>query len=127
MLMIRLSRVGKKKHPTYRVVLQDKRRSPSSAVLEELGHYDPHTKPATFVVKEDRISYWLSQGAKASDTIHNHFVTHNIVKGEKRVVTRGKSGKAGSGSAGKTTEETAATPVEKKEETKEAASESRPT
>lgn len=111
MLMIRLSRVGKKKHPTYRVVLQDKRRSPSSAVLEELGHYDPHTHPATFVVKEDRIRYWLAQGAQASDTIHNHFVTHGIVKSEKRVITRGK----------KKAEEAAAAPAEKKEEKKEEA------
>lgn len=82
--MIRLTRVGKKKHPTYRVVVQQKQKAPSSNVLEILGHYDPHTNPATVEVKAERLSHWISKGAQLSDTMHNLMVSKGLVKGEKR-------------------------------------------
>ena len=90
MLMIRLARVGKRKHPTYRVVLQEKQKAASSTVLETLGHYDPHTHPATLEVAAERVSYWMSKGAQLSDTLNNVFVERKIIQGAKRTVTRTK-------------------------------------
>lgn len=90
MLMIRLTRVGKKKHPTYRVVVQQKHKATSSNVLEILGHYNPHTTPATFDVKADRVQHWVRHGAQISDTVHNFFVEKGLLQGKKRVVARAK-------------------------------------
>ncbi len=84
MLMIRLTRVGKKKHPTYRVVVQQKQKAPSSNVLEILGHYDPHTHPATLEVKQERLQYWVASGAQLSDTLHNLLLDKGLIQGTKR-------------------------------------------
>lgn len=90
MLMIRLTRVGKKKHPTYRVVVQQRQKAPSSNVLEILGNYDPHTSPATVVVQGERLQYWIKNGAQLSDTAHNLFVEHKLLDASKRKVTHSK-------------------------------------
>lgn len=90
MLMIRLARVGKKKHPTYRVVLQEKQKAASSTVLETLGYYNPHKHPATLEVAAERVSYWMSKGAQLSDTLNNVFVERKIIDGVKRKITRTK-------------------------------------
>ncbi len=82
MLMIRLSRVGKKKYPTYRIVIQEKSRDPWGKALEILGNYNPHTKE--FACKEDRIKYWLSVGAQMSATVNNLLIRKGIVHGEKK-------------------------------------------
>ena len=84
MLVIRLSRRGRKKRPTYRLVLQEKDWAPTSKAIENLGHLDPHTDPPTAVLKEDRIKYWLEQGAQPSNTVHNLLVTHGVMSGDKK-------------------------------------------
>ncbi len=68
MLRIRLSRVGKKKQPSYRIVVADSRAPREGAFLKIIGHYNPLTDPATVVVKEEEAIYWLGQGARPSDT-----------------------------------------------------------
>ena len=93
MLSIRLARVGRKNKPTYRVVLQDKHWSTHSKVLEILGHMNPHTKPATVVLKQERIKHWLSKGAETSATVHNILVTEKVIEGKKRRVVFGKPAK----------------------------------
>lgn len=81
MLMIRLSRVGKKKYPTYRIVLQDKKRDPWGKTNEFLGTYNPHTKE--FACQEDRIKYWMSVGAQLSATVNNLLIRKGIITGKK--------------------------------------------
>ena len=81
MLMIRLSRIGKKKQPTYRVTVAEKTKDTFGDALEILGSYDPRRKIVN--LKEDRIKYWLSQGAQASGTVHNLLVEHKITEGPK--------------------------------------------
>ncbi|MBU0649244.1 30S ribosomal protein S16, partial [Patescibacteria group bacterium] len=71
MLHIRLTRVGKKKQPTYRVIITEKHRDPWGKVLEILGHYNPRSKDKAAVLKADRIKYWIEHGAQASSTVHN--------------------------------------------------------
>jgi small subunit ribosomal protein S16 len=84
MVMIRLARIGKKKHPTYRFIASDKRKDTKGTYLESLGHYNPHTTPITIEINKDRLAYWLKVGAGMSDTVHNLFVTQGIIKAEKR-------------------------------------------
>ena len=67
MLKIRLARVGKRKQPSYRIVVTDSR-NPRAAHLEIIGHYNPLTNPATLNLKEDRAVHWLKVGAQPSDT-----------------------------------------------------------
>ena len=69
MLRIRLSRVGKKKQPSYRLVVADSRAPRDGAFIEIIGHYNPRTDPTTLVVKEDEAIEWLSRGAQPSDTV----------------------------------------------------------
>lgn len=87
MLTIRLSRVGKKKQPSYRLIVQEKSKDPWGKYLENLGHYNPLTNPATLVVKKERVQHWIANGAQASDTVWNLLVDAGVVKGEKRHMT----------------------------------------
>jgi len=69
MVRIRLTRVGAKKQPSYRIIVTDGRKARDSRYLEVLGHYNPRTRPSTEVIKEDRALYWLSVGAQPSDAV----------------------------------------------------------
>ena len=84
--MIRLARVGKKKHPTFRIIVSEKTKDTHGDFLELLGSYDPHVKPSKVVVKADRITHWLSKGAQPSGTVHNILIDQNLIKGEKKSV-----------------------------------------
>lgn len=84
MLTIRLSRVGKKKQPTYRLIISEKGRDPWGRSLEILGNYNPRTKAAVF--NTERIQYWMSKGAQTSDTVWNIFVGMKLVEDKKRKV-----------------------------------------
>lgn len=66
---IRLTRRGKKKKPFYRIVAADSQCARDGKFLEILGTYDPLTEPASINIKEDKLQYWLDQGAIASDTV----------------------------------------------------------
>ena len=71
MLMIRLSRIGKKKKPYYRVVVIDKRRPRNGRFVEIVGTYDPLKKPAEVKLDAERIKHWLGRGAQPSDTVRS--------------------------------------------------------
>ena len=66
---IRLTRRGKKKKPFYRIVAADSQRARDGKFLEILGTYDPMAEPVVITIKEDKMQYWLDQGAIASDTV----------------------------------------------------------
>lgn len=93
MLVIRLTRIGKKNASSFRIVLTEKSNaSKSGRFLEVLGSYNPRLRVEKkddvvggkkIVLKKERIEYWISQGAKASDTVHNLLVSQGVVKGPK--------------------------------------------
>ncbi len=90
MLKIRLQRVGRRNHPSYRVVVTESQRGPKSGdFIENVGSYNPHTNE--IVLEGDRIKHWLSKGAQASDTVHNLLVTKNVIEGKKINVLPKKS------------------------------------
>lgn len=86
MLMLRLQRMGKKKHASYRLIVSDKRRDPQATHLELLGVYHPTEKNSPVNFRADRITHWLSVGAQASATVHNLLVSNGIIQGKKRRV-----------------------------------------
>lgn len=69
MLKIRLRRMGSNRRPVYRVVVSDARQTPTAAVLEEVGSYNPRTQPADLKVDRERVDYWVSKGAQLSETV----------------------------------------------------------
>jgi small subunit ribosomal protein S16 len=68
-LMIRLSRRGAPKKPVYRIVVIEKEKATDAPAVEVVGLYNPRTNPATLELKKDRVDYWVSKGAKMSDTV----------------------------------------------------------
>jgi small subunit ribosomal protein S16 len=69
MLKIRLSRRGKKRQPSYRVVVTDVNSKRDGRIVERIGHYNPLADPAEFAIKEDRALHWLSVGAQPTDAV----------------------------------------------------------
>jgi small subunit ribosomal protein S16 len=67
--MIRLSRIGARKQPYYRVVVIEKERARNGRPVEVVGTYNPRTNPASIELKRERIDYWVSKGAKMSDRV----------------------------------------------------------
>ena len=80
MVRIRLRRVGAKKQPSYRVVAADKESPRDGRFLENLGHYNPRTEPATISLKEDRIFDWMKKGAQPSDAVVQIFTTVGLLE-----------------------------------------------
>ncbi len=74
---IRLARHGAKKRPFYRIVVADQESRRDGRFIEIVGTYNPLKEPADITLKNDRIDYWLGQGAKPTDTVRN------IIKKEK--------------------------------------------
>jgi len=70
-LTIRLSRIGKKKQPFYRVVVIEKTRPRDGRFVEIVGSYNPLKKPAEVKLDAERIQYWLGCGARPSGTVRS--------------------------------------------------------
>ncbi len=64
---IRLTRMGKKKQPTYRVVVVDSRKPRDGAYIEQIGRYDPRQEPSLIEIDNDRALDWLGKGAQPTD------------------------------------------------------------
>jgi len=66
---IRLMRVGKKKQPTYRVVVADSRSPRDGRIIETIGHYGPREEPSRVQIDSDRALEWLRKGAKPTEQV----------------------------------------------------------
>jgi small subunit ribosomal protein S16 len=66
---LRLTRVGGRKDPIWRVVVADQRSPRDGRVIETIGHYNPQTEPSTIVLDEERARSWLARGAQPSNTV----------------------------------------------------------
>ncbi len=77
---VRLMRLGKKGHATYRIVVIDKRKPRNSSYIEAIGTYDPHlTKTPAIQIKKEKLAYWQGKGAELSDGFAK------LLKGKKRI------------------------------------------
>lgn len=91
MLKIRLTRTGKKNQAKFRLVTTEHTSPAKGKFIEILGSIDPYLNSA--ILKEDRIKYWLSQGAKPSATVHNLLIDKKIIEGQKVTSWKKKSKK----------------------------------
>ncbi|MFC2158669.1 30S ribosomal protein S16 [Acidobacteriota bacterium] len=71
MIAIRLTRLGAKKKPYYRIVVTDSRKPRESKAKETVGYYDPMKEPPEIKVDLERVNYWLEKGAQASKTVQS--------------------------------------------------------
>jgi small subunit ribosomal protein S16 len=75
---LRLTRVGSKKNPIYRVVAADTRSPRDGKFIEIVGRYNPQTDPSTIDLDEDKVRDWLSKGAQPSQTVKRLLKIKNI-------------------------------------------------
>ena len=79
MLRIRLSRTGKKKQASYRVVVADSQSKRDGRIVERIGHYNPRIDPVDYLIDEGRALYWLSVGAQPSDAVNRLLVKQGTI------------------------------------------------
>ena len=66
---IRLTRIGSKKNPIYRVVVADSRSPRDGRFIEIVGQYNPQTDPSTIELDEEKVRGWMSKGAQPTDSV----------------------------------------------------------
>jgi small subunit ribosomal protein S16 len=77
---MRLTRVGSKKNPIYRVVIADSRSPRDGKFIEIVGRYNPQTDPSTIELKEDKVREWLAKGAQPTDSVRKLLKTQGLDK-----------------------------------------------
>jgi small subunit ribosomal protein S16 len=75
---LRLTRVGARKNPIWRVVVADGRSKRDGRVIETVGHYNAQTQPSTISLDEERVRSWLDRGATPSETVRKLLKTQGI-------------------------------------------------
>jgi len=78
---LRLTRVGGRKDPRWRVVVADQRSKRDGRVIETIGHYNAQTEPSTIVIDAERARGWLARGAQPSDSVRKLLRTQGIETG----------------------------------------------
>jgi small subunit ribosomal protein S16 len=92
-LRIRLRRQGKKKQPTYRIVVADSRAPRDGAFVETIGTYQPLNQPSVIVLDEERARHWLEHGARPSDRVSKILAIQGIAEIPQKLQTRIELGK----------------------------------
>ena len=69
MVKIRLTRTGKKKAPSYRVIVADNRYPRDGRFIDEIGYYDPTAEPSVVKIDTEKAKDWIAKGAKPTDTV----------------------------------------------------------
>ena len=77
---IRLTRIGQKKAPLYRIVVADSRAPKDGRFIEAIGTYDPNKEPSEYHVNEELAKKWLANGAQPTETVNRLFKQAGIVK-----------------------------------------------
>lgn len=78
MLKLRLKRIGRKRQPSYRLVIMPSRRRRDGRAIEQVGYYSPITKEVN--LKIEKIIYWLKVGAQPTETVANLLKKSNIIQ-----------------------------------------------
>ena len=76
---MRLTRMGDKKSPFYRIVVVDGRQARDGQYIDKIGHYNPLTTPAEIVIDADKAKDWLSKGVQPTDTVKNILVNQGVM------------------------------------------------
>ncbi len=84
MLRIRLQRLGRKKKPSYRVIVSERQKDTQAGSLEILGRYNPMAEPKELEFNSERVKHWLSVGAQPSNTVHNLLIKAGVIADDKK-------------------------------------------
>ena len=76
---MRLTRMGDKKSPFYRIVIMDSRVARDGAYIDKVGHYNPTAQPAEIVIDAEKAKDWLSKGVQPTDTVKNILINQGIL------------------------------------------------
>ncbi len=87
-LRIRLRRMGRKKAPTYRIVVAENTMPRDGRFVDILGHYNPRTEPMTIVVDDEKARDWMAQGAQPTDTVRSLFKRAGVFGGKPAEATQ---------------------------------------
>ena len=80
MLKIRLSRVGKKKQPNYRIVVADARAARDGAVIDVIGQYNPRSQPKLIEIDGEKARQWMRKGAQPTEVVSRLLTSQGIQK-----------------------------------------------
>ena len=76
---MRLTRMGDKKSPFYRIVITDSRNARDGAYIDKVGHYNPISQPAEVVIDEAKAKDWLSKGVQPTETVRSLLIKQGII------------------------------------------------
>ena len=91
MVKIRLTRMGDKKSPFYRIIVADSRAPRDGKFIDIVGTYNPLTEPAEIKIDEEKAKHWLSVGANPTDTVKAMFVNAGIIENAKKAPAKTKA------------------------------------
>ena len=80
MVKIRLTRMGKRGQPFYRVIVVDSKKNRDGAYIESLGYYNPMRKPYELNIDNERALFWLERGAQPTDTVKSLLSKNGVIK-----------------------------------------------
>ncbi len=80
MVKIKLTRMGKRGQPFYRIIVIESSKARDGAYIESLGYYDPMKKPFEVKISDERAMYWLEHGAQPTETVRSLLSKHGIMK-----------------------------------------------
>ena len=76
---MRLTRMGDKKSPFYRIVIADSRTARDGAYIDKVGHYNPTAQPAEIVIDEAKAKDWIAKGVQPTETVKNILVNKGVI------------------------------------------------
>ncbi|MCI8488098.1 MAG: 30S ribosomal protein S16 [Clostridia bacterium] len=91
MVKIRLTRMGDKKSPFYRIIVADSRAPRDGKFIDIVGTYNPLSEPAEIKIDAEKAKHWLAVGAKPSDTVKAMFVNAGIIENAKKAPAKTKA------------------------------------
>lgn len=77
---MRLTRLGDKKSPTYRIVVVDSRKARDGEYIDKVGHYNPTTSPAEVVIDAEKAKDWLSKGVQPTETVKSLLLNAGVIE-----------------------------------------------
>ena len=76
---MRLTRMGDKKSPFYRIVIMDSRVARDGAYIDKIGHYNPTAQPAEIVIDVEKAKDWIAKGVQPTDTVRNILINQGVL------------------------------------------------
>ena len=77
---MRLTRLGDKKSPTYRIVVVDSRKARDGEYIDKVGHYNPTANPAEVVINADKAKDWLAKGVQPTETVRSLLLNAGVIE-----------------------------------------------